>query len=308
MPGETISSEHAASLVKSGMWLDYGVSHCQPDVFDQALAARKDELANVKIRSCLSLRPRAVIEDDPEGKHFHLFSWHFSAYDRRKHDAGRCNYVPLNLGEVPDYYRRFLDPVDIAIFKTCPMDDGGYFNFGPTNMWQRALVERAKVVIVEINREMPYVFGKENGVHVSEVDFIIEGDHQPCAELPNSDPGEIDRTVARRIAARNRGWLLSSDRDRRHAERRMLLITRKRREGSWHPHGDDDRRPRPALPFWPGNRIAEDAGSRQGDLYVRARLVLPLRDSQPQPELVLPPGGLHELAAHHHAERESSVH
>ena len=69
-----------------------------------------------------------MIEDDPEGKHFHLFSWHFSAYERGKHDVGRCNYTPLNLGEVPDYYRRFLDPVDIAILKTCPMDDGGYFN------------------------------------------------------------------------------------------------------------------------------------------------------------------------------------
>ena len=201
MPGETTSSEDAASLVKSGMWLDYGNSNCQPDVFDRALAARKDDLANVKIRSSLSLRPRAVIEDDPEGKHFHMFSWHFSGYDRKKHDAGRCNYVPLNLGEVPDYYRRFLDPVDIAILKTCPMDEGGYFNFGPTNLWHRAVVERAKLVIVEINRQMPYVFGKENGVHLSEVDFIIEGDHQPCAELPNPDPNEIDRTVARRIAA-----------------------------------------------------------------------------------------------------------
>ena len=200
MHGETISSEHAASLVKSGMWLDYGASLCQPDVFDKALAARKDELSNVKIRSCLSLRPRAVIEEDPEGERFHMFSWHFSGYDRSKHDAGRCNYVPLNLGEVPDYYRRFLDPVDIAILKTCPMDEGGYFNFGPTNLWQRAVVERAKVVIVEINREMPYVFGKENGVHASEVDFILEGDDQPCAELPNPDANEIDRTVARRIA------------------------------------------------------------------------------------------------------------
>jgi len=201
MPGETISPEHAASLVKSGMWLDYGTSNCQPDVFDRALAARKDDLADVKIRSCLSLRPRAVIENDPEGKHFHMFSWHFSGYDRRKHDAGRCNYVPLNLGEVPDYYRRFLDPVDLVILKTCPMDEGGYFNFGPTNMWHRAVVERAKMVIVEINREMPYVFGKENGVHLREADFIIEGDHQPCAELPNPDPNEIDRTVASRIAA-----------------------------------------------------------------------------------------------------------
>jgi acyl-CoA hydrolase len=201
MPGETISAEHAASLVQSGMWLDYGASLCQPDVFDQALAGRNDGLENVKIRSCLSMRPRAVIENDPEGNRFHMFSWHFSGYDRRKHDAGRCNYVPLNLGEVPDYYRRFLDPVDIAILKTCPMDDGGYFNFGPTNMWQRAVVERAKLVIVEINREMPYVFGKENGVHMNEVDFVIEGDHQPCPELPNPDPSEIDRTVAGRIAA-----------------------------------------------------------------------------------------------------------
>jgi acyl-CoA hydrolase len=201
MLGETISPEQAAGFVKSGMWLDYGATHCEPDVFDKALAARKDELKNVKIRSCLSMRPRAVIEEDPEGKHFHLFSWHFSAYERRKHDVGRCNYTPLNLGEVPDYYRRFLDPVDIAILKTCPMDDGSYFNFGPTSLWQRAVIECAKVVIVEINREMPYVFGRDNGVHIKDVDFIIQGDHQPCAELPNPEPGEIDRTVARYIAA-----------------------------------------------------------------------------------------------------------
>jgi len=201
MSGETISAEQAASFVQSGMWLDYGATHCQPDVFDKALAVRKDELENVKIRSCISMRPRAVIEADPEGRHFHLFSWHFSTYDRRKHDAGLCNYTPLNLGEVPDYYRRFLDPVDIAILKTCPMDDGGYFNFGPANLWQRAVIERAKLVIVEINEQVPYVFGRENGVHVSEVDYVIQGDGKPCGELPNTEPTEIDRTVARRIAA-----------------------------------------------------------------------------------------------------------
>jgi acyl-CoA hydrolase len=201
MNGERISPEQAASLVKSGMWLDWGATLCEPAVFDKALAARKDELENVKIRTCLSMRPLAVIEEDPEGKHFHLFSWHFSAYERRKHDVGRCNYTPLNLGEVPDYYRRFLDPVDIAILQTCPMDDGGYFNFGPTSLWQRTVVEQATVVILEINSQIPYVFGKDNGVHLSEVDYIIEGDNQPCAELPNPEASEIDRMVARRITA-----------------------------------------------------------------------------------------------------------
>jgi len=183
------------------MWLDYGVGLCQPDVFDKALAARKDALENVKIRSCLSMRPRAIAECDPEGTRFFLFSWHFSGYDRKRHDAGRCHYMPLNLGEVPDYYRRFLNPVDIAVLKSCPMDEGGSFNFSASNLWHRAVIERARMVIVEVSHSLPYVYGDENGVHASEVDYIIEGDDQPAPELPNPQPSEIDRAVARRIAA-----------------------------------------------------------------------------------------------------------
>jgi acyl-CoA hydrolase len=200
-PAQTISGEQAASFVRSGMWLDYGVALCQPDVFDKALAARKDELENVKIRSCLSMRPRAVLEDDPEGKHFFWFSWHFSGYDRKKHDAGRCNYMPLNLGEVPEYYRRFLDPVDIVILKTCPMDENGYFNLSAANLWHRAAMERARMVIVEVSQSLPYVYGEQNGIHISEVDSIIEGGNELAPELPNPLPNEIDRAVARRIAA-----------------------------------------------------------------------------------------------------------
>jgi acyl-CoA hydrolase len=183
------------------MWLDYGVALCQPDVFDKALAARRESLENVKIRSCLTMRPRAVIEDDPEGKHFFWFSWHFSGYDRKKHDAGRCNYMPVNLGEVPDYDRRFLDPVDIVILKTCPIDENGYFNFSAANLWHCAVIERARMVIVEVTQGLPYVYGDHNGVHVSEVDYVIEGDHEPGPELPNPPPNEVDRAVARRIAA-----------------------------------------------------------------------------------------------------------
>jgi acyl-CoA hydrolase len=183
------------------MWLDYGSALAQPDVFDQALAERKEELENVKIRSCLSMRPRAVLEHGPEGKHFFLFSWHFSGCDRRYHDAGLCHYMPLNLGEVPDYYRRFLPPVDIAILKTCPMDQDGFFNFSAANLWHHAVVESARMVIVEVNHSLPYVYGEQNGIHLSEVDYIVEGDHKPAAELPNPPPNEIDRAVARQIAA-----------------------------------------------------------------------------------------------------------
>jgi len=200
-PAQTISGEHAAGLVTAGMWLDYGTSLCQPDVFDRALAARIGELTNVKIRHCLTMRPRAVLDADPDSCHVHGFSLHFSAYDRKQHDAGRCSYIPVNLGEIPDYYRRFIDPVDIVILKTCPLDEHGYFNLSAANLWHRAVVERARLVIVETSRGLPYVFGDETGVHLSEVDYVIEGDDGPPAELPNPPPTEADRAVGRLIAA-----------------------------------------------------------------------------------------------------------
>ena len=197
----TITAGDAAGFVKSGMWLDYGTSLCQPDVFDKALALRAAELTNVKIRSCLSMRPRAVLDADPDGQHFFWFSLHFSGYDRRKHDAGRCSYMPLNLGEIPDYYRRFIEPVDIVILKTCRMDADGYFNFSAANLWHRAIIERARMVIVEVTDGNPYVLGEETGVHVSEVDYIIEGDNQPAPELPNPPATDVDRAVGRLITA-----------------------------------------------------------------------------------------------------------
>ena len=183
------------------MWLDYGAGLCQPDVFDRALAARIGELTNVKIRHCLTLRPRAVFEADPDGRHVYSFSLHYSAYDRKKHDCGRCNYIPVNLGEIPDYYRRFMDPVDVVVLKTCPIDEQGYFNLSAANLWHRAVIERARLVIVETSRGLPYVFGEETGLHVSEVDYVIAGDDAPAPELPNPPATDVDAAVARRIAA-----------------------------------------------------------------------------------------------------------
>jgi len=195
-----ISAEEAAGFVKSGMWLEFGTSLCQPDVFDKALANRASELSNVKIRACLSMRPRAVLEHDPEGHHFYWFNHHFSGYDRRQHDQGRSSYQPVNLGEIPDYYRRFFAPMDIVIYKCCPMDKDGWFNFSAANLWHRSALDRAKLVIIEVTEGNPYCCGVENGVHISEVDYIIQGDNQPAPELPNPAPTEADVAVAKLIA------------------------------------------------------------------------------------------------------------
>ncbi len=198
---KNISPETAATLVKSGDWVDYGFGMGQPDLFDRALAARSDELSGVKIRSCLSMRPRAVLEADRTGAHFLWFNWHFSGYDRQQHDAGRCNYIPMNFGEAPDYYRRFVDPIDVACIKTCPMDAHGHFNFGGAVSYLKAMTERARILVVETCAAMPYVYGSEESVHVSEVDYVIDGGAEPIPEVGNPPATEIDQKVGALIAA-----------------------------------------------------------------------------------------------------------
>ena len=199
-PMRRITADEAAALVRSGMWLDYGASVNQPDAFDRALARRVGTLESVKIRSCIALRPRAVQSADPEGRSFHLFSWHFGGLDRREHDAGRCHYIPLHLGEAPDYYRRFIDPVDICILKVSPPDADGRYNLGPTHVWHRAILERSRVVILEVTPDMPPVVGVDNVIHPDEVDYVIDGDAGPLPELPNPPPTDVDRRVAELIA------------------------------------------------------------------------------------------------------------
>lgn len=200
-PAREISADEAAALVKSGMWIDYATAFCEPDVFDRALARRAGELTNVKIRNCLTVTPRAVLEADPEGKAFHFFNLHFTGYDRKMHDAGRVGYIPVNLGEIPDYYRRFIPPVDILILKVCPMDQDGNFNFGALNLWHRAIIERAKLVIVEVSAGLPWAYGHEGDIHISEVDYIIKGDDAPAAAIPSAPISDIDRVVAGYIAS-----------------------------------------------------------------------------------------------------------
>ena len=57
------------------------------------------------------------------------------------------------------------------------------------------------MVIVETSLGLPYVYGEQTGVHVSEVDYVIEGDDEPAPELANPVPRDVDAAVGRLIAA-----------------------------------------------------------------------------------------------------------
>lgn len=188
--------EEAVKLVKDGDWVDYSVGIGFPALLDEALAKRKDELHDVKVRGCLAMQPIQIVEQDRERKTFTYNSWHCSGYERKLCDEGLCNYIPMIFRNMASYYRRYLT-VNVAMISVAPMDSKGFFNFSMVNCTTRAILDAADLIIVEVNEHMPHVYGgQEDCIHISEVDVVVEGEHGPLAQLPVPPATEIDEKIA----------------------------------------------------------------------------------------------------------------
>ena len=194
-----VTPEVAVQAVRSGDWVEYGQFAAQAVTLDKALAARKDELWDVKIRATTRiLGVPEVVRVDPTAEHFAYHNLHFSGVDRKLHDQGLCWFVPILYHEVPRYYRECCQ-VDVAMLATAPMNQDGYFNFSLSNSFSKAICDRAKTVILEVNTELPVCLGgREESVHISEVDLVVEADWK-VPELPAATPSDVEQRIARLI-------------------------------------------------------------------------------------------------------------
>ena len=191
-----VTPEEAVRVVRSGDWVEYGQFAVQAVALDKALAARRDELRDVKIRATTrAFGVPEVVKADPTAQHFAYHNLHFSGIDRKLHDQGLCWFVPILYHEVPRYYRENCQ-VDVAMLPVAPMDRHGFFNFSLSNSHARAICDKAKTIILEVNPNLPVCLGgKEEAVHISEADLVVEADW-PIPELPSAQPSELDRKIA----------------------------------------------------------------------------------------------------------------
>ena len=196
-----VTADEAVKCIKSGDWVDYGWCVATVDALDKALAKRTDELKDVKLRGGILMKTPAVFEREDAGEHFTWNSWHMSGIERKLATKGWAYYCPLRYSELPRYYRDSIIPDDVVMMQVAPMDEHGYFNFGPSASHMMAACETGKKVIVEVNKNMPRCLGGfETEIHISKVDMIVEGDNPEIAQMGGGGAAtEIDKTVAKLI-------------------------------------------------------------------------------------------------------------
>lgn len=192
-----ISADDAAGLVKNGQTIDYYAFNASSRYMDAALAKRANDLEDVTIRSHLRLAPpMQAFMADTGGKAFRLESL-FRGPCENFVPPDRCSSIPARLGSYEKLFRLGDIKTQVASFMVSPPDNEGYIHFCPSPALAKADAETADVFVAEINETYYRMRGSDDcRMHISEVDYIVEGDNPPLLEVPNPMPTEIDKKIA----------------------------------------------------------------------------------------------------------------
>ena len=195
------TAEEAVKAVKSGDWVDYGWCTGTPVTLDRAMAKRLTELTDVNFRGGILMWKPAIFEIENPAEHMTWNSWHMGGIERRAIAEGFSFYAPIRYSELPRYYRDSKTPSNVAMFQVAPMDEHGFFNFGPNASHMAACCEKADTIIVEVNKNMPRCLGGfEESIHISQVDMIVEGSNPDIASMGAAAPAtDVDQAVAKYI-------------------------------------------------------------------------------------------------------------
>ena len=195
------TAEEAVKVVKSGDWVDYSWCCNHPVALDKALAARKDELFDVKIRGGVTMWMPEVCKADDAGDHFTWNSWHCSGVDRKIIGKGMGYFGPMRYSELPRFYRDGNATTDVAMIQVTPMDAHGNFSFAVSASHIGDMLEHAKKIIVEVNQNMPWVYGLTGTeINIRDVDMVVEGENPAVAAMgADAPPTDVDRKVAEMI-------------------------------------------------------------------------------------------------------------
>jgi itaconate CoA-transferase len=107
------------------------------------------------------------------------------------------SYVPINFSNIPRALTEHIR-VNTFLVTVSPMDASGHFSLGTNNDYASTVLRHCDRVVVEVNRNMPRVFG-DSLVHVSEVHAIVEN-HAPLVQVPYKDPDEDSMKIGKCIA------------------------------------------------------------------------------------------------------------
>ncbi|PWB78338.1 MAG: 4-hydroxybutyrate CoA-transferase [Holophagae bacterium] len=193
------TAERAVTDIRSGdrVWVHPGCN--TPVRLIEAMVARAPELQNVEVAHILTVASAPYVAPGMEGRFRHRALF-MGGNVREAVNAGRADFVPIHLHEIPKLISSGFMPIDVALVHVSPPDEHGFCSFGVGVDATKAAVESARTTIALVNQQMPRTLG-DSFVHVSKLSHVVEVD-EPVLELAMApEISEVARRIGRNVAS-----------------------------------------------------------------------------------------------------------
>ncbi|MFD2600494.1 acetyl-CoA hydrolase/transferase family protein [Flavobacterium suzhouense] len=169
-----VTAAEAVKVVQSGNRIYVQAAAATPTVLTKALSERASELRNVEV--CHMHTEGEAPYANPElSDSFHVNSFFIGKNVRHTIAAGNGSYTPVFLSEIPRLFRNNIVHLDVVFIHVSPPDSHGYCSLGVSVEATKAAIEMAKIVIAQVNPQMPRTFG-DSVIKVSDIDYLVEVD------------------------------------------------------------------------------------------------------------------------------------
>ncbi len=192
-----ITVEKALSKIKSNDVIVTGLAAAEAKVFLEHLHTISDHVNNISVTTCLPMAFAPYFQDELYKETFKMNGWFYTGPMRKGQVNGNISYIPNHL-HLAAHNRLFEEQPDVYVGNATPPDKHGYVSLSLSNVYEKRIIEQAKLVILEINPNLPRTFG-DLEVHVDDIDYMIEVNYE-VPELPDTKPNEKDIVIGKYIA------------------------------------------------------------------------------------------------------------
>lgn len=192
-----VSVQEAVSHVQSGDRIVFSHACGEGQYLTDELVNQAERLENVEIVHMVAMGTAPYCQPGME-KHFRHNALFVGGSTRKAVEEGRADYTPCFFHEIPRLFTDGCLPVDVAFIQVSLPDERGYCSFGISVDYTQPAAQAAKLVIAQVNKNMPYTYG--NRIHLKDIDFIVEKD-EPLIELPPPKIGETERKIGEYVAS-----------------------------------------------------------------------------------------------------------
>jgi len=192
------TAEEAAKAIKSGDRVVLAHACGEPQTVPEAIVARAHELEQVEFLHRMGTGKGSYMQPGME-KHFRHNSLFAGANARKALIEGRADFTPCYISEIPSLFINGEYPIDVAIVTTTPPDKHGFVSLGVSIDYTMQAVNSAKIVIAEVNPNMPRTFGN-SFVRVEDIDYFVPVE-TPIPEVNPAKIGAVEKQIGSLIAS-----------------------------------------------------------------------------------------------------------